>query len=294
MADIPSLKLNTGASIPQVALGTWESAPDDVYDAVKIALDAGYRHIDTAMIYGNEEAVGRALQDSKVPRQEIFLTTKLWCKDFRNPEAALDASLKRLRTDYVDLYLMHWPFATKEENGKDVIDKDVDYVEVYKALAQLPTSKAKAVGISNFTIERVQRVLDSKPAKVPAALQVELHVNLPQQKLVDFCHSHGIVVEAYSPLARGNLDNEVVKKIAKKHNVEPANVVLSWGIARNTVVLPKSVTPARIQNNLKVIKLDREEVEELNKIAKEDGLKRHCNYGNSFDFDTFDGDKDSK
>lgn len=294
MADIPSLKLNTGATIPQIALGTWESAPDDVYKAVKIALDAGYRHIDTAKVYENEEAVGRAIRDSSVPRQEIFLTTKLWCKDFRNPEAALDASLKRLGVDYVDLYLIHWPFATKEENGKDAIDADVDFVEVYKNVAQLPTSKAKAVGVSNFTIERLQRVLDSKPAKVPATLQVELHVNLPQQKLVDFCQSHGIVVEAYSPLARGNLDNETVKKIAKKHNADAANVVLSWGIARNTVVLPKSVTPARIASNLKYIKLDREDVDELNQIVNKDGINRHCDYGTNFGYNTFDNNKDSK
>lgn len=294
MSQVPSLKLNTGATIPQIALGTWESTPEDVYKAVQVALKVGYRHIDTAMVYGNEEAVGRAINDSGVPRQEIFLTTKLWCKDFRDPAAALDASLKRLNLDYVDLYLMHWPFATKSEGGKDVIDKEVDFVDVYAAMTKLPESKAKAIGVSNFTIERLQRLLDSKPSKAPAALQVELHVNLPQQKLVDFCQSHGIVVEAYSPLARGNLDSPVVKKIAEKHKADAANVVLSWGVSRNTVVLPKSVTPSRIESNFKVVSLDREDVDALTEIAEKDGLKRHCDYGEVFSFDTFDGNKDSK
>lgn len=281
--------LNTGAEIPVIALGTWESAPDDAYKAVLAALKDGYRHIDTAWIYGNEVPVGKAIREAGVPREEIFVTTKLWLDNFHDPAKGLETSLKNLGLDYVDLYLMHWPFAL-DENGK--VDSTIDFVKGYANMQKLDKSKAKAIGVSNFDIKNLTTLLEAESTTtVPATNQVELHVKLPQQKLIDFCHSNGIVVEAYSPLGRGDLDNEVLESIAKKHNTGVANVVISWGIFRDTVVLPKSVTPARIKSNLDYIKLDADDINTINEIHIKEGTRRHCNFGKDKGVTVFHADE---
>lgn len=313
----PTVTLNTGAKLPSVGLGTWEAPPGQVENAVYHAIKSGYRHIDGAALYLNEKEVGegikKAISDGVVKREDIFVTTKLWIQDFHNIPGALDASLERLGLDYVDLYLMHWPVPlTPGSLSEASVDKSITFNDVWAGMEKLPKEKTRAIGISNFTIANVKKLLAT--AKVtPAVNQVELHVTLPQQKLVDFLFSgkYGfpehdgkvIVPEAYSPLARGNLDNPVIAKIAAKYGVGPATVALSWNIARGVVVLPKSVTPARIESNFKIIKLTPEDIQEINDITKDGkNIKRECNFtdvvkGNpnldAKDTDVFEGNADS-
>lgn len=308
MSNIPNFKLNTGAEIPAIALGTWESPNDVVATAVYEAIKAGYRHIDTAAIYKNEEGVGKginkALNDLNIKRSEIFVTTKLWLTDFRDPAKALDISLEKLfpgqKDAYVDLYLMHWPFAMKE--GTEKYDDSISFNECYASMEKLPESKARAIGVSNFTISNLKKLL-ATAKKTPATNQVELHTRLPQQKLVDFLLSGNygspvhdgkiILPQAYSPMARGNLDNDTIKKIADKHKCSPANVVLSWGILRHTNVLPKSVTPERIRANFAFIKLDQEDIDAITRISKNGKLERYCDFPKS-GYNVFNNNEDSK
>ncbi|CCK69592.1 uncharacterized protein KNAG_0C04910 [Huiozyma naganishii CBS 8797] len=289
------LKLNTGATIRAIGLGTWRSAAaTDAYDSVIAALRAGYRHIDTAAIYGNEAEVGRAIRESGVPRGEIFVTTKLWCTQHKEPELALDQSLKRLGLDYVDLYLMHWPVRMRGENmpegdkigfptlpnGKRDIDiTDWNFVKTWELMQKLPeTGKTRAIGVSNFSINNLKDLLASPGNKiVPAANQVEMHPLLPQQELVDFCHGKGIVIEAYSPLGSADapiLKEPVIIEIAKKNGVSAAQVVISWNVQRGYIVLPKSVNKERIEANLLTFTLTSEDFEAVNNISKVQGTKR--------------------
>ncbi|ORY98034.1 NADP-dependent oxidoreductase domain-containing protein [Syncephalastrum racemosum] len=272
--------LNTGAKIPAVGLGTWQSPDDEAYTAVKTAIASGYRHIDTAWAYGNEEAVGRAIRDglkeNNLKREDVFVTTKLW-STFHRPEKVeegIQESLTKLSLDYVDLYLMHWPvalnpekgekFPTREDGSRD-LDEKVTIEETWAALEKVQASgKAKAVGVSNFSIPFLERLLKSAKT-VPAANQVELHPYLPQHKLLEYCASKGIHVTAYSPLGSTNsplLTDATVTKIAEKHGKSPAQVLLSWGATR-TSILPKSVTPSRIESNIDLFELSPEEVKEI-------------------------------
>ncbi|SCW02294.1 LAFE_0F03268g1_1 [Lachancea fermentati] len=289
-----TVKLNTGATIPLLGLGTWRSTEEEAYNAVLSAIKDGYRHIDSAAIYGNEAPVGRAIRDSGVPREELFVTTKLWGTQHRDPKFALQESLKRLGLDYVDLYLMHWPVALKTANIKDgnyltfpiapngKRDVDLDdwnFIKTWELLQELPaTGKTKAVGVSNFSVNNLKDLLASPTTKVvPAANQVELHPYLPQEELVKFCEGKGIVIEAYSPLGSNGsplLKDPVVIKIAEKYGVEPAQVLINWGLKRGYVILPKSVTPSRIASNFKVFELSDEDFEKINNISKENGIKR--------------------
>lgn len=289
-----TVKLNTGAIIPQLGLGTWRSSDEEAYNSVLSAIKLGYRHIDSAAIYGNEEPVGKAIRDSGVPRNELFVTTKLWGTQQRNPEKALDASLKRLGLDYVDLYLIHWPIAFKTDNIKDddyltvptgkdgkadVDVKDWNFVKTWELVQELPaTGKAKAVGVSNFSVNNLKELLASPGNKlVPACNQVELHPLLPQDELIEFSKSKGIVIEAYSPLGSNGsplLKEPVIIEVAKKYGVEPAQVLINWGIQRGYVILPKSVNPKRVESNFKVFDLSKEDVDRIHKISKEQGVKR--------------------
>lgn len=293
--ESPSLKLNTGASIPVVGLGTWKSPEEDAYNAVVSALQNGYRHIDTAAIYGNEEAVGKGIRDSGVPREEIFVTTKLWGTQQRDPEAALDLSLQRLGLDYVDLYLIHWPvplnassitdgnYLTFPRTADGKIDIDIEewnFIKTWEKMQHLPKSgKTKAIGVSNFSIKNIEALLAANPDFiVPAANQIEIHPQLPQTELIDYCKSKGILIEAYSPLGSSSstiLTDPTIEGLASKYNAEPANILISWGASRGYVVLPKSVNPQRIKTNLKLLDLSTEDLEKINKLTESVGAKRY-------------------
>ena len=241
---VPSIQLNDGRSIPQLGFGVFKLPPADTEQVVGQALQAGYRHIDTAAIYGNEEGVGKAIAASGIPRDELFITTKLW-NDAQGTESALraiDDSLAKLGLDHVDLYLVHWP-APK-------LDK---YVETWRALERIrEEGRARSIGVANFHIHHLQR-LAQETATVPAVNQVELHPWLPQTAVRQYDEAQGIVTEAWSPLARGRiLGNPTLDALAAKHGVSPAQVVIRWQLQLGNVVIPKSSTPARIRENLDV------------------------------------------
>jgi diketogulonate reductase-like aldo/keto reductase len=235
-----ALKLNSGALIPQLGLGVWQTpAGATTREAVLAALKLGYRHIDTARIYGNEADVGAAVRESGIPRGEIFVTTKLWNEDQGYDRAlrAFDASLKRLGLDYVDLYLIHWPVQGKR-------------LDSWRALEKLHADKrARSIGVSNFLVPHLEELTD-KAQVVPAANQIELHPFLQRRDTVALCRKLGISVEAYSPLTRGRrLDDATVVGIAKRVGRSPAQVLLRWGIQHEFVVLPKSTRAERIAEN---------------------------------------------
>jgi alcohol dehydrogenase (NADP+) len=281
--------LNTGAKIPAIGFGTWQDK-ESQEPAVTIALKAGYRHIDTAHIYGTEEAVGKAIKKSGVPREDIFLTSKLW-NNAHHPddvEKQLDASLKALGTDYLDLWLMHWPspfgrgsaLMPKDDNGK-MIKGDTDYVDTYKAMEKaLKTGKAKAIGVSNFSKAELERLI-KETNTVPAAHQVELHPWLQQNDFTAWHKQQGIHVTQYSPFGNQNeiydsgknlgklMEDPVLVEIAKKHNKTGAQVALAWGIAKGHSVIPKSKTESRIKSNIEGdFKLPAEDVKKIESIDK--------------------------
>lgn len=267
--------------------------------AVSHAIQSGYRSIDGAYAYDNEEEVGAGIAASGVPRSEIFVTTKLWCTFHRHPEENLDISLKRLGLDYVDLYLMHWPIAMRygpdkiplREDGSRDLDSERKFTETWKDMQKLVASgKARAIGVSNVSKPLMEELL-ATGAPTPAANQIELHPYLPQHELVNYLQEKGIVVQAYSPLGSTGsplLKEPVVLDIAKKHNVDPGQVVLSWGTQRGVVVLPKSVTPTRIDSNLKTVRLSDQEMLALNGLSFQDGKHKRFvkpNWGFDLKFD---------
>ncbi|KAJ3566385.1 hypothetical protein NP233_g7043 [Leucocoprinus birnbaumii] len=267
-----SVKLNTGAEMPTVGLGTWKSQPGAVEVAVAHALRHGYKSIDTAAAYANEAEVGKGIKDSGVARDQFFLTTKLNNCDHKDVEGALNKSLANLGTDYLDLWLMHWPAPMNATCS--AADKSLDWLDTWKKMVEVQKAnpqKLRAIGVSNFSVEFLTRLLKNSDT-VPAVNQIELHPSCPQEELVEFCRSKGIVATAYSPLGSDNsplLGNPTVVKIAEKYNVQPANILISLQANRPGVtVLPKSVTPSRIESNFKIVDLTPEEVAELQNIDK--------------------------
>ncbi|KAI0783812.1 NADP-dependent oxidoreductase domain-containing protein [Abortiporus biennis] len=271
MVASKSVKLNTGAEMPTLGLGTWKSKPGEVEKAVEVALKNGYRHIDTATAYANEKEVGDGIKASGVPREEIFLVTKLNNTDHKAPEEALEYSLNALGTSYLDLWLIHWP-APMTKSGE--ADKSINWIDTWKAFQKIYKAhpeKVKAIGVSNISIDFFEELFkDPEVTVIPAVNQVELHPSNVQDELVDYCRKKGIVVTAYSPLGSDKsplLTNKTVEKVAKKYGVSPANVLISLQANRPGItVLSKSVTPERIIANAKIIDLTDEEIKELHEI----------------------------
>ena len=226
-------ELNNGIKIPVVGLGGFRMEDEkEAYNSVRKAIDIGYRHIDTAMIYENEEPVGRAIRESGVNREDIFVTTKLWNEDIKqdNAQSALETSLRNLGLDYIDLYLVHWPIKDK-------------YVSVWKEMEKmLATDKVRAVGVSNYQEKHLQEIIDLR-SLVPAVNQIELHPYLSQENLVNFCNQYNIKIESWSPLCANKnnlLDEQMLKDLGEKYSKTPAQIVLRWNIERGLVVIPKS------------------------------------------------------
>jgi diketogulonate reductase-like aldo/keto reductase len=237
-----TVTLSNGVRMPRLGLGTWRSAEGtEVERAVRWALELGYRHVDTAAIYGNERGVGRAIRDSGVPREQVFVTTKVWNDDQRAGAGAVvrafDESLRRLGFDYVDLYLIHWPVKGK-------------YKEAWRALEQTYASgRAKAIGVSNFLVHHLDDVLSDARVR-PMVNQVEFHPRLVQPQLVDYCRRNGIVQEAWSPLMKGKVAAvPQLRKLAAKYGKTEAQVVLRWDLQRGIVMIPKSVRRERLAEN---------------------------------------------
>jgi diketogulonate reductase-like aldo/keto reductase len=258
---IPSIELNSGHSIPQLGFGVFQVPAAETEAAVTTALEAGYRHIDTATIYDNEAAVGNALASSSVPREDLFVTTKVWNTDQgrERTRRAFERSLARLRLEYLDLYLIHWPAPARDL-----------YVETWATLVELQREGAvRSIGVSNFEPEHLALLAEASDV-VPAVNQIELHPYLQQQRLREVNRSRGIATEAWSPLAQGGvLHDEVLRGIAERHGVDVARVALAWNLQQGDVVLTKSVTPERIRGNLEVLEL-RLGDEELAAIAELD------------------------
>lgn len=255
--------LNNGLKMPQLGFGVWQVEDDQATVAVTKAIETGYRSIDTAMVYQNETGVGKAIQQTSVPREELFITTKVWNSDqgYENTLRAFEESLERLGLEYVDLYLIHWPTPKYDE-----------YVDTYKALEKLyHDGRVKAIGVCNFEIEHLERILKECDVK-PVLNQVECHPYLAQPEMKEFCAKHDILVEAWSPLEQGGdvLKDAVIQQIAEVHRKSPAQVVLRWHIQNGTIVIPKSVTPSRIEENFQVFdfELSQEEMTEINELNR--------------------------
>ncbi|KAF2154585.1 Aldo/keto reductase [Myriangium duriaei CBS 260.36] len=264
--------LNTGAKMPAVGLGTWQSKPNEVREAVKAALLAGYRHIDTALAYGNEHEVGLGIKDSGVPREQIWITTKLDNPWHKRVEEGITSSLKSLGTDYVDLYLMHWPSST-DPNDLKKHHPDWNFVDTWRELQKLPASgRVRNIGVSNFGIKNLEILLNDSSCKtVPAVNQIELHPNNPSPRLIKYCADKGIHCTAYSCLGSTNsplASDKTLKQIAEEKGKTTAQVLLMWGLQRGTSVIPKSVTASRIEKNFELDgwNLTPEEIKKLDNL----------------------------
>lgn len=254
--SLPSIEFHNGQTIPQLGFGVWKAGEGECYSAVRSALEVGYRHIDTARIYGNEEDVGRAIKDSGVPREQIFVTTKLWNSDQPKAQSAFDESLARLGLDYIDLYLIHFP-VTKSR------------VQAWKELEKIKASgRAKSIGVSNYMQRHLDELFAASEIK-PVVNQIELHPWLSQQPLKAYCESRYIHIEAYSPLAHGQKVSDVsLKPMADKHGKTIAQVLLRWSVQKGNIVLVKSVSPKRIAENFGIFdfKLDDADMEKIDAL----------------------------
>lgn len=268
---VPTIQLNSGHSIPQVGFGVFKVDPAETERIVTDALEAGYRHIDTAAIYGNEEGVGRAIAASGIPRDELFITTKLWNDDqgTESAFAAIDRSLEKLGLDAVDLYLIHWPTPKKDR-----------YVESWHALEQIAADgKARSIGVSNFLVPHLERII-AEGGTVPAVNQIELHPAYQQRDVTEFSRENGIHIEAWGPLGQGKyplFDEEPVAAAAAAHGVSPAQAVLKWHLQIGNIVFPKSNSAERIRENLDLFgfELTADEVEAISALERGGRVSAH-------------------
>ncbi|AOP48911.1 aldo/keto reductase [Streptomyces lydicus] len=266
MSKVPAITLNNGTVMPQLGFGVWQIPDDEAFTSVGQALETGYRSIDTAAIYGNEEGTGKALAASGIPREELFVTTKLWNSEqgYDATLRAFDTSLGKLGLEYVDLYLIHWPLPSRD-----------NYVATYKAFEKIQAEgRAKAIGVSNFQPAHLERLL-AETSVVPAVNQIELHPQFQQAESRDFHARHGIATEAWSPLGQGKglLEDPTIGRLAAKHGRTAAQVVLRWHLQIGNVVIPKSVTPSRIAENIDVFGFELD-ADDLAALAGLDAGKR--------------------
>ncbi|MBV4367191.1 2,5-didehydrogluconate reductase DkgA [Erwinia sp. BNK-24-b] len=269
MAEQPIIKLHDGNMMPQLGLGVWQASIDEARQAALKALSVGYRSIDTAAAYKNEEGIGQALQESPVAREDIFVTTKLWNDDQQNVPQALESSLKKLQLESVDLYLMHWPCPEKD-----------NYVDAWKAMIELQQQGlTKSIGVCNFQEAHLKRLMDETGVR-PVINQVELHPMMQQRTLHAWNAMHQIQTESWSPLAQGGkgvFDQAVIKNLAKKYGKTPAQIVIRWHLDSGLVVIPKSITPSRIEENFKVFdfRLEKPEISEIATLDSGNRLGPH-------------------
>lgn len=257
MPNQPIIKLHDGNRMPQLGLGVWQASIDEARSAAVKALSVGYRSIDTAAIYKNEEGIGQALRETDVARDDIFITTKLWNDDQLNAQQALETSLQKLQLESVDLYLMHWPCPQTD-----------NYVAAWQQMISLQQQGlTKSIGVCNFNEPHLKRLMDETGVS-PVINQVELHPLLQQRTLHAWNALHQIQTESWSPLAQGGkgvFDREEIKKLAKKYGKTPAQVVIRWHLDSGLVVIPKSITPSRIEENFNVFdfRLEKAEISEI-------------------------------
>lgn len=251
------ITLQDGNIMPQLGLGVWQASNEQAQAAIEKALDVGYRAIDTAAIYQNESGVGHALQHTSIPREELFITTKLWNDAQLNVQQALEDSLQKLRLDYIDLYLIHWP-----------VPEQGNYVQAWKSIIDLQKQGLiKSIGVCNFQQSHLQR-LNDETGVLPVINQIELHPLFQQRALHAWNHTHKIQTESWSPLAQGGegvFDQQIIRDLAAKYGKTPAQIVIRWHLDSGLVVIPKSVTPSRIEENFAVFdfRLDREELKQI-------------------------------
>jgi 2,5-diketo-D-gluconate reductase A len=278
MTTVPNITLNDGNTIPQLGFGVFQIKPEDTADAVKTALQTGYRHIDTAEMYGNEKEVGEGIRASGIPRDEIFVTSKL-NNTFHEPDAArkaFDTTLSDLGFDYVDLFLIHWPLPTQYGG---------DYVSTWNTLIEFAKDgRSKSVGVSNFQPQHLER-LAAETSLVPAVNQIEVHPYFTNEEARRYGQDHGIVTEAWSPIAQGKvLDDPAITAIADKVGKSTAQVVLRWHIQRGDIIFPKSVTPKRVEENFALFDFELDN----DAIAAISGLNKGEDGRNGPNPDTFD------
>jgi 2,5-diketo-D-gluconate reductase A len=264
MSQVPTIELNDGVSIPQLGFGVFQIKPDETAAAVKKALEIGYRHIDTAEMYGNEKEVAQGIRDAGLDRGEVFVTSKL-NNGFHKPDdarRAFDETLKKLDSDYVDLFLIHWPLPTLY---------DGDFVSTWKVFEEFARDgRARSIGVSNFQVAHLQR-LASETDTVPSVNQIELHPYFGNDEVRAYGREHGIATEAWAPIAQGKvLDDPVIKRVAEARGKTAAQVVLRWHIQRGHIVFPKSVTPERVKANFELFdfELDDSDMDAISALNK--------------------------